>query len=83
MGKRLRGPEMRDRTTERIEVTQDQLDFCKRRTAFLMRDVDTRPVTVLLANAYHQGLTDTVEMYEARKIAPLIPQPLFEAPTEP
>jgi hypothetical protein len=74
---------MRAKSTQRIEVTSAQVDFCKRRTAFLMRAADTLPITFLLANAYHQGLSDTVEMYEARKIAPIVPTPLFEAPLEP
>ncbi len=33
----------------------------RRRTAFLMRDADTHPITFLLANAYHQGLADATE----------------------
>lgn len=76
-------PQMRDRTTERVEVTNEQLDFIKRRTSFLMRDVDARPITFLIANAYHQGLADATEMFERRLIEPIAPAPLFEAPTEP
>ena len=67
----------------RTSVTSDQLDFCKRRTAFLLNDIPNQPLTFLLANAYHQGLTDTAEMYEARKIVSLAQQPPFEAPLEP
>lgn len=64
-------------------VTTAQLDFCERRTRFLLSDIPNQPLTFLLANAYHQGLTDTVEMYEMRKIVPVSVHPLAEPWCEP
>ena len=68
---------------ERVPVTPGQLDFCQRRTAFLLSDIPNQPLTFLLANAYHQGLADATDMYELKKITPLVAQPLMEPWIEP
>jgi hypothetical protein len=46
---------------ERIEVLPEHNALAERRTAFLMPMIETRTVRQLLANAYLQGLWDTVE----------------------
>jgi hypothetical protein len=60
-----RGPKMPGRyTASRAEVqpTRDQADFVERRVApFLDRFGMGRPLTVLLQEAYMQGMRDTLE----------------------
>lgn len=68
---------------DKVPVSARELDFCQRRTSFLLSDLSNQPLTLLLANAYHQGLTDAVEMYEQKNITPLVAQPLMEPWIEP
>lgn len=57
------------RPADRISITQEQHSFCRRRVAFLLREVEQpgeRSLLDLLANAYHQGLEDAVATMDNR-----------------